>query len=942
MTPSNRLNRDIRHTHQQLTDSAKVRKSWGVFEQWYVGQRETIDKQRSKALRDLERKAYSKKEKDSRKSILNQEHDIQLRDIARKEWDRRLTESGFCADQWVDMTPQEGYKIERMLAGPDAHLTEKEYVAQWPMAASSSVNSSPPTQARIQPTVPTTQSIFSPPISASSSLQSNSYEYFNPSACGDADDEREAGSSMPIMGSNGYVTSDEDGDIDTTAYIDWKGDDWQSASPPLRHANIATLDAKSTLSKPPIVTKKATIQPPPAMARQSTSSSAATSSSRHSPPSFASSIAASSAKHSPPSFAAPKPQLARRDEELMLMNLEKERQEEALRKEEAERRSHQQWLIAQPQPSPLAPSPAAILENSAPLCRISSNESDHRVPAYIGPHHQTDTFDSELEEEEFERFKIRVREDKICEFHREASELDVHLARDIHNHRKTWGLSPDQEAQKIAEHEAAMRQLRQQKEVERKQIVSQERKRIRAELELKKRAIEPARRGSQPSTSVVPSVSSHPVSTPSAPVAATSRQSRRVATTAASRIRQEAAANTPKPSQRAPVKEVPPTTKPSALASDGLPADIAQRFAETQRLAQVAHSDNALDADIALRFQQSQRRAQSSMSREPSEGPHLGAFIDAKGKGKLRSASPPSDTSAYSRSSSRMTSAMGWNSSPSAFTDRSGWSSGTESSSGGPRALHRSSSSSVTVEEVEDDDYSPWMNTHARFEAPQPQRMTTGTPASSIQMLQSQSESPFMYMEMADNGASPIDYASNDVVAVSSFQYDEEEAPVPNPPGGWDFSDASTHMDTPDFWDSLLASGDAPSRPLPPSTRGPSVLPRDSFGGEMWTPASLNSSSNFSFDDDVRSASAHNSFNAPTPSAFSTRHAPSAPAASVKKAVPVPTQPLAPKAMPLSPVAQTPKSSFMSPPPPAAAAQVAAPPPTATKNAKKGKGGKRR
>lgn len=102
-------------------------------------------------------------------------------------------------------------------------------------------------------------------------------------------------------------------------------------------------------------------------------------------------------------------------------------------------------------------------------------------PSYIGPY-LTDLDDPSDEEAQFEKFKLETRIKMIAGFHQAAMEADVQLLFSIHQARKAGTSAKGDEAKKVARHERDMILLREQKETERKQLVTAERKKRREEI----------------------------------------------------------------------------------------------------------------------------------------------------------------------------------------------------------------------------------------------------------------------------------------------------------------------------------------------------------------------------------------------------------------------------------------------------------------------------
>ncbi|KAF8157091.1 hypothetical protein B0H34DRAFT_486251 [Crassisporium funariophilum] len=105
-----------------------------------------------------------------------------------------------------------------------------------------------------------------------------------------------------------------------------------------------------------------------------------------------------------------------------------------------------------------------------------------RVPQqpYIGPS-LSDHDEPIDEEEEFEKFKMQTRMQKILEFHEAAARAEVQLSVELYRARKAQNNSKE-DAPRVLEHQRRMVQLQLEKEEQRKAIVKAERTKRRSEL----------------------------------------------------------------------------------------------------------------------------------------------------------------------------------------------------------------------------------------------------------------------------------------------------------------------------------------------------------------------------------------------------------------------------------------------------------------------------
>ena len=101
--------------------------------------------------------------------------------------------------------------------------------------------------------------------------------------------------------------------------------------------------------------------------------------------------------------------------------------------------------------------------------------------SYVGPI-VNDPNEALSDEEDFERFKMTIRVQKIVEFHQAAAQADIDLAIAIYKDRKAQNNDPQEVSSKISNHQKRMFQLQMEKEEERKKIVAAERSKRRSEL----------------------------------------------------------------------------------------------------------------------------------------------------------------------------------------------------------------------------------------------------------------------------------------------------------------------------------------------------------------------------------------------------------------------------------------------------------------------------
>ncbi|KAH8830134.1 hypothetical protein DL96DRAFT_1591713 [Flagelloscypha sp. PMI_526] len=143
--------------------------------------------------------------------------------------------------------------------------------------------------------------------------------------------------------------------------------------------------------------------------------------------------------------------------------------------------------------SSLVSSPSAVSRHLDSFSSFSEDKkaarSSHTSQKYIGPVLSSSSPPPQsADEEDFENYKMEIRELKIKEFHAEAAEADIQLYRSIQTlRRRQDGFdNKDGEKQMIAEHEQRMLQLRRTKDEERKVVVDAERRRRREEMLRKK------------------------------------------------------------------------------------------------------------------------------------------------------------------------------------------------------------------------------------------------------------------------------------------------------------------------------------------------------------------------------------------------------------------------------------------------------------------------
>lgn len=101
--------------------------------------------------------------------------------------------------------------------------------------------------------------------------------------------------------------------------------------------------------------------------------------------------------------------------------------------------------------------------------------------SYVGPI-VSDPDEPLSEEDDFERFKMTVRFQKIIEFHQAAAHADIELAFAIYKDRMSQNSDKHEESSKVTNHQKRMIQLQMEKEEERKNIVKAERSKRRSEL----------------------------------------------------------------------------------------------------------------------------------------------------------------------------------------------------------------------------------------------------------------------------------------------------------------------------------------------------------------------------------------------------------------------------------------------------------------------------
>ncbi|TRM59531.1 hypothetical protein BD626DRAFT_150312 [Schizophyllum amplum] len=124
------------------TRQSRIRELWAGFEQWHGQAKGAADAKRVEAFRTLDKQhksnkknKLSKAEQEKAKEQKGREIDIELVTTARDEWQRRLGEAGFRAEDWDDMSVAETRAVERLLG--DGQDVEGQAAAAAASAASS-------------------------------------------------------------------------------------------------------------------------------------------------------------------------------------------------------------------------------------------------------------------------------------------------------------------------------------------------------------------------------------------------------------------------------------------------------------------------------------------------------------------------------------------------------------------------------------------------------------------------------------------------------------------------------------------------------------------------------------------------------------------------------------------------------------------------------------
>lgn len=113
--------------------------------------------------------------------------------------------------------------------------------------------------------------------------------------------------------------------------------------------------------------------------------------------------------------------------------------------------------------------------------RISGPSLRPPRQAYVGPI-LSDPDEPLSDEDDFERFKMMIRMQKIVEFHQMAAQADIELAIAVYKDRKAQSNDRHDVSTRVTEHQKRMMQLQMEKEEERKNIVKTERSKRRSEL----------------------------------------------------------------------------------------------------------------------------------------------------------------------------------------------------------------------------------------------------------------------------------------------------------------------------------------------------------------------------------------------------------------------------------------------------------------------------
>ena len=138
------------------------------------------------------------------------------------------------------------------------------------------------------------------------------------------------------------------------------------------------------------------------------------------------------------------------------------------------------------------PRPAVLQTTTARKLTSASRQAAHQEQpngskakairqSYVGPI-VNDPNEALSDEEDFERFKMNIRIQKIVEFHQAAAQADIDLAVAIYKDRKAQNNDVQEVSSKVTNHQKRMFQLQLEKEEERKKIVAAERSKRRSEL----------------------------------------------------------------------------------------------------------------------------------------------------------------------------------------------------------------------------------------------------------------------------------------------------------------------------------------------------------------------------------------------------------------------------------------------------------------------------
>jgi hypothetical protein len=131
-------------------------------------------------------------------------------------------------------------------------------------------------------------------------------------------------------------------------------------------------------------------------------------------------------------------------------------------------------------------SAASLLQNDKekPSPPLPGPKSKTARQPYIGPH-LDDPNEPISEAEDFERFKMQTRMEKIVEFHQAAALAEIRLSFAIYRSRKSQaqdGEHRHEVSPLVLDHQRCMAQLQTAKEEERKTIVKRERSKRRSDL----------------------------------------------------------------------------------------------------------------------------------------------------------------------------------------------------------------------------------------------------------------------------------------------------------------------------------------------------------------------------------------------------------------------------------------------------------------------------